>query len=568
MEIYNTKIKSVWFKAAVLGSIWASFEIVFGSFLHNIRFPMSGTILTILAVIIIITFSQIWKENGIVIRAGIIAALMKSISPSAVLIGPMTGIFMEALLIEFSFFVLGKNWLGYILGGILALYSVMIHKIITLLILYGGDIVKISENLYYFIIKQLKITDINFTQGILILSSFYVIVGFISAILGIYIGQKSVKNSKKEELENSVFKNNFLEENKSEKYSAFFLLFNLFSLVVVFVSLNIFDLLFSALISIFYIVFAIIKYKKAFRHLKKVGFWIQILLLLLISILFYSGTQNLSLLNTEGLIIGLQMILRMFVLLIGFSVISYELRNPLVRAILFRRGFGNLYQSMGLAFSVLPVIIDRNTNPKFFFKNPSKVITGMINIADSVYENFMNRVKNRELIVITGEKNKGKTTFVSKVIDNLKDKNILVQGFTAIGVFENETKSEFYLHDISTGEQKILCSIKNIGKTITGRFFFNDDTVEWGEEILKSVKNNKNTVVIVDEVGPLELKNKGWSNSIDELFKKTDVKIIWVVRKGLVKPVLRKFAVSKASIFDIETSTNEHVVEKLLEQLD
>lgn len=565
MEVYQTKIKTVWFKAAVLGSIWASFEIVFGSFLHNIRFPMSGTILTILAVIIIITFSKIWTENGIVIRAGIIAALMKSISPSAVLIGPMTGIFMEALLIELSFFVLGKNWLGYIFGGILALYSVMIHKIITLLILYGGDIVKISENLYYFVIKQLKITDISFIQGVLILSSFYVIVGFISAIVGIYIGKNSIKNSRKEEIEDLGFKNNFLEENKSEKFSAFFLFFNLFSIIVVFLSLNIFNLLFSALVSFFYIFFAVVKYKKVFRRLKKVGFWIQILLLLLISILFYSGTQNLSLLNTDGLIIGLQMILRMFILFIGFSVISYELRNPLVRAILFRRGFGNLYQSMGLAFSVLPVIIDRNTNPKLFFKNPSKVLTGMINIADTLYENFMNRVENRELIIITGEKNKGKTTFVSKVIDNLKDNCWVVQGVTAKGVIENGIKKEFYLEDISNGEQKILCSVNKIGNTNTGRFYFNDDTFKWGEKILKSVENNKKTVVIVDEVGPLELKNKGWSDSIEDLFSKNEVKIIWVVRKGLVKSVLRKFAVSKATIYDINESVYIDVVEKIFE---
>ena len=124
MELIASKpLNEIWLKASVLGSIWASIEILLGSFLHNLKIPFSGMILSLIGVWLIISFLQVWKERGLVWRAGIICALMKSISPSAVILGPMIGIFTEALLIEFFIFVLGKNIIGYLFAGAFAVLS-------------------------------------------------------------------------------------------------------------------------------------------------------------------------------------------------------------------------------------------------------------------------------------------------------------------------------------------------------------------------------------------------------------------------------------------------------------
>jgi hypothetical protein len=87
--VRHNRLNPIWLKAAVIGSLWASVEIVAGSFLHNLQVPFSGTILTAFAILLLSAFSRLWKESGIIWRAGIICALMKSISPSAVIIGPM-----------------------------------------------------------------------------------------------------------------------------------------------------------------------------------------------------------------------------------------------------------------------------------------------------------------------------------------------------------------------------------------------------------------------------------------------------------------------------------------------
>ncbi|NPA44682.1 MAG: hypothetical protein GXO49_04030, partial [Chlorobi bacterium] len=210
METYKKEFKDIWLKAAVLGSLWGSIEIIVGSFFHNIRVPMAGTILAVLGISLITAFGQNWKDKGLFWRAGLISAVMKSVSPSAILLGPMTGIFLEALLFEFAVIIFGRNILGYILGGIFALYSVIVHKILTLLIIYGFDLVRITENLYHFIIKQLHIQNVTFFEAFFTLSLFYVVLGLIASISGIFIGKKALKSKQKFKPENEIF----LEEEK------------------------------------------------------------------------------------------------------------------------------------------------------------------------------------------------------------------------------------------------------------------------------------------------------------------------------------------------------------------
>jgi hypothetical protein len=119
--IINNQLSNKWLRASVLGCIWASSEIVLGSFLHNMRIPFSSNFLTAIGIILLISVSHIWNEKGLIWRSGLVCALMKSISPSAMIFGPMVAIFSEALLIEFAIRIFQKNIFSYIIGGMLAM---------------------------------------------------------------------------------------------------------------------------------------------------------------------------------------------------------------------------------------------------------------------------------------------------------------------------------------------------------------------------------------------------------------------------------------------------------------
>ena len=110
-----------WIKASIVGTIWAASEIVLGSFLHNLKVPFSGNVLTGIGIVILISLGSTWRENGLFWRAGLICAIMKTISPSAVIFGPMIAILSESLLLELSVRLFGRTLLGFALGAVLAM---------------------------------------------------------------------------------------------------------------------------------------------------------------------------------------------------------------------------------------------------------------------------------------------------------------------------------------------------------------------------------------------------------------------------------------------------------------
>lgn len=123
-----------WMKASVVGSLWAVVEIILGSLLHNLKIPLAGSILSCFTVFLLVAFFQLWNLPGMIVRAGLICALMKSLSPGAIILGPMIGILTEALILEAVIFGLGKNIVAYAVGGALAVFSALVHKALMLLI--------------------------------------------------------------------------------------------------------------------------------------------------------------------------------------------------------------------------------------------------------------------------------------------------------------------------------------------------------------------------------------------------------------------------------------------------
>ncbi len=107
----------VWLKAAVIGSVWGASEIVIGSFLHNLRIPFSGNLLTAIGIIIMIAGHRLWPERGLFWRAGLICAAMKTLSPSPVIFGPKLTIFMQSVSMQIGVLLGGNTHLkGSIIG--------------------------------------------------------------------------------------------------------------------------------------------------------------------------------------------------------------------------------------------------------------------------------------------------------------------------------------------------------------------------------------------------------------------------------------------------------------------
>ncbi|MEA3342296.1 MAG: hypothetical protein U9R15_20205 [Chloroflexota bacterium] len=389
------KLDSIWLKAAIVGGLWASVEIILGSFLHNLRIPFSGSILASFGIILLVSFSRIWQLNGLIWRAGLICALMKSVSPSAIIFGPMINIFVEAILLEIAIFVFGKNLFGYIIGGSMSLLSILAYKIIYLLIFYGYNIVNIFLNIFKFATEKISIPNADPWVFIFVLVLIYIAIGTTAASLGFYIGKLS-GSFKKQQITDNLEKNKMntlFQVNEKQKFSLGF-----FSLHIIAIPSGLYliqDVIyyFSFPIILIYVSFCIYYYKQNLKRLKKPIFWGQLVIITILAGMFWKNT-NLSFTNfsTEGLMIGLKMDFRAALLVISFSVLSVELRNPVIKGFLFKKGFRQLYLSLSLAFSALPIMIGDTKKTSEFFRNPIRSIAQVLANSEIWFQKFENQI--------------------------------------------------------------------------------------------------------------------------------------------------------------------------------
>lgn len=379
--------EGLWLRASVIGGLWASVEIIIGSFLHNTRLPFAGSVLAFFGTVLLVGFYQIWPYKGLIIRAGLITALMKSVSPSAIILGPMIGIFLEALLIEAVIILLGSNIIAYMLGGVLSLSSALFHKIVGLVIVYGFNIVKIYVNIINFGLKQLGFHPASDIQILAFLLSFYFIFGIFAGGIGFLIGKKALRLQNQENgfnwngRQNS--NNEFFSLDPNQPKSIPLLIFHILAVIAGLLLINIEYQSIGYGFILLYLIVMGIRYRKALKRLRKPIFWSQLVIIVVLSALFWDfGKPGHQWFSETGFIIGFGMMIRAVFVMVAFSAISVELNNKHVQQFLTKMGLGKFYSSLELAFSALPVMISLLPTSKEILRTPAHSLLKPLTMAN------------------------------------------------------------------------------------------------------------------------------------------------------------------------------------------
>lgn len=399
------KINDIWLKAAILGSLWASFEIVLGNFVHSMRIPFGGQFMASLSVILLISALQIWNHKGLIIRAGMICALMKLLSPGIKIFGPMIAIFAEAALLELGILLFGKNIAGYMLGGGLAITWTLLQRIFNYLMLYGMNLVLLYNNIYEYALKSLPFSSGSPWIPIIILIILYMIMGAAAAYIGYLLGKKPVKAKSETEGADIFYspaglKKRNEQEFGSSKYKLIFLIL----ITIAYLSLNpIFNVYIKIPVVISTGGLIIFWYRNFITKIIKPKFWIQIILITLLASYFIGGmSENEWGLNSKGLTAGIDMSLRAIFVLLCFSGISLELKKPLADMLLKSKRTKNLSASVMLTFETLPFFIGYISSDKTVFRHPVRALSRFIRELDNwekrAYD-YLNSISNKS----TGE---------------------------------------------------------------------------------------------------------------------------------------------------------------------
>ncbi|MFW5974633.1 MAG: nucleoside-triphosphatase [Bacteroidota bacterium] len=571
IHITQKAIPEKWMKAAVVGSLWAVIEIVLGSMLHNLKMPMTGTALSFITVYMIVAFFQLWPTKGIIWRAGLICALMKSLSPSAVILGPMAGILSEAILLELAIRLIGKNAVGYILGGALAVFSALMQKAITFVILYGWDIVALLDNMYQFAVRQLNIENVPPVYALGLLSLIYLVSGAAAAFAGFRSGKKFIVKEQAAALPKMYVgaKGRLLGHTRKRNYAMVLLpaIFLLLIAGLLLVSRS--NICLSGSFAAIFTLVMYWRYPQNMRFLRKPGLWSQLGIIVLFSALFFNGFSAEALFQKEGWLVGIKMVFRALILLSAFSGISNELKNPLVKNILYQRGLKNLYQSLEIAFSALPGLMNAFSMNKKTVTGFRKLTFTMLQNARALLQQFIHYEQSRpDIFILTGDVDEGKTTTARKITSLLKVGGYQVAGFFSAKLQEGANKHSYAVEEISSGRQVLLCSPQaDTGPVRTGRFYFSEEGLSFGRNILLQAAEQPPDLIVVDELGPLELNDKGWTPALEQVLNQSSIPQLWIVREKLVNIIMRKWHIGNVIVFNIKADSPEKIVEEMKVQL-
>ncbi|MGM0503406.1 MAG: nucleoside-triphosphatase [Bacteroidota bacterium] len=553
----NTLINEKWLKASIIGTFWAASEIVLGSFLHNLKIPFSGNILTAIGIILLISISYTWKEKGLFWRAGLICAIMKTLSPSAVIFGPMIAIFSQGLLLETFTRIFGRTLAGYTLGGMFAMSWNLFQKIINYIIFYGHNIIEIYKSLVKYAQNQLNLFFETLWFPLLILLVLYSLFGLIAAVIGIKAGRaiKARNKNLKDFQPLSHINQRWDTKNPDFNYSIFWLFANLFLIAIGLVLINFTSWSFWSLSTITIVSIWLVRYKRALRKLTQSKFWIYFFVITMAAAFVFTKIQSMRL--DSGLLIGLQMNFRAVIIIIGFSVLGTELYNPNIRNFFLKSSFKQLPIALELAFSSLPATISSLPDVKNIVKNPVTILHQIVAQAEWRLTEVKEQMNfTQKVFILTGSIGQGKTTFIQDIVQSFQSKGITVGGIYSPRVMQDKTTVGYDIIDINTNEREIFLRQRSLDNRLKiGRFNINLQGLQKGIKTLKSSIDTNTQIVIIDEVGKLELDNNGWASGIDELIKNAQNHLLLVIRDRYIEQIIKKWEIKNYQIFDIKKNT-------------
>jgi nucleoside-triphosphatase THEP1 len=480
---------------------------------------------------------------------------MKTMSPSAMIFGPMIAIITEAFLLELSVKLLGRTIAGYIIGSMLAMSWVLVQKILHYIIFYGSNIIEVYSDLLKFAQKQLNIqTDIVWMPIIILLVA-YALLGLLAAFTGIRVGRKMLKQPVQDlpVTINQPSGDVPRYTGKEFNYSITWLFINVVLIICSFILLNmttwvVWSLAITGIVSLWSV-----RYKSALRQLSKPKFWIFFVFITLVTAFVFTKAQPGENSLMKGLLTGIQMNFRAAMIIVGFAVLGTELYNPVVRNFFLKTSFKNLPLALELSAESLPLFIANIPEFKSLVRNPVSIFYQVISHADRRLADIKGRgVSGKKIFIITGSFEEGKTTYTKKIIDILRKNKIKVGGIIAERVMTDYLTTGYDIVNIQTGKKEdFLRQNREGGAGRIGRFTIDANGLAEGKEILRSMIDHDQTLVIIDEVGMLELRNNGWAESINDLLLKSSNSILMIVKDIYVREVINKWNLKEVIIFNI-----------------
>ncbi len=167
-------------------------------------------------------------------------------------------------------------------------------------------------------------------------------------------------------------------------------------------------------------------------------------------------------------------------------------------------------------------------------------------------------------IVITGSVQSGKSSLAWNLMEKFQELSIPMAGFIAKGLWQDNKRYGFNLLELKTGIMTPLATRNSSDNSSSpGKipYTFFKQGIDAGYAALLPENCAQAKVIMVDEMGRMEVQGEGWAPCITPLMTLKNVIHIWIIRKTLVSPICQLWPFQKNDIIHVH---DDGALEKLL----
>ena len=173
-------------------------------------------------------------------------------------------------------------------------------------------------------------------------------------------------------------------------------------------------------------------------------------------------------------------------------------------------------------------------------------------------------------ILLTGRRGVGKTTVCQAVAELARRRGYRPGGVITPALYSSHgLKVGFEALDVGSGERWPLARTdRELGGPRVGPYSFDPTALDRALRVLERAISAGCDLLMVDEIGPLELEQgKGFAPILDLLPVEGPAHTLIVVRPALLDPLLRHLRDTQCSVFSVTETNRDELPLRIVEKL-